>query len=65
MAVKGIILGEPKYFLTSSYNFEDDYLSMFKIYCLVNEKKIEEAQLLLDLKKEQGWSLLVMLEDSQ
>tara|TARA_A100001011_G_scaffold399781_2_gene510182 strand:+ start:7520 stop:9289 length:1770 start_codon:yes stop_codon:yes gene_type:complete len=36
-------------------NFEDDYLSMFKIYCLVNEKKIEEAQLLLDLKKEQGF----------
>ena len=25
MAVKGIILGEPKYFLTSSYNFEDGY----------------------------------------
>jgi len=30
----------------------DDYLSKFKIYCLINEDKKEEAQLLYDLKKE-------------
>ena len=32
--------------------FKDDYLSKFKIYCLVNDKELEEAQLILDLKKE-------------
>tara|TARA_B100002051_G_scaffold260989_1_gene282039 strand:+ start:113 stop:1873 length:1761 start_codon:yes stop_codon:yes gene_type:complete len=32
--------------------FKDDYLSKFKIYCLVNDNNLEEAQLLLDLKKE-------------
>ena len=34
---------------------EDDYLSKFKIYCLINRGKPEEAQLLLDLKKELGF----------
>ena len=34
---------------------EDDYLSKFKIYCLINNGKVEEAQLLLDLKKELGF----------
>jgi hypothetical protein len=34
---------------------EDEYLSKFNIYCLVNKNKIEEAQLLLDLKKELGF----------
>jgi hypothetical protein len=33
----------------------DDYLSKFKIYCLINNNKREEAQLLLDLKKESGF----------
>ena len=33
----------------------DDYLSKFNIYCLVNNNKKEEAQLLLDLKKELGF----------
>ena len=32
--------------------FKDDYLSKFKIYCLVKDKELEQAQLLLDLKKE-------------
>ena len=32
----------------------NDYLSKFNIYCLINDKKIEEAQLLYDLKKELG-----------
>ncbi|MDB2514942.1 hypothetical protein N9X11_00895 [Candidatus Pelagibacter bacterium] len=34
---------------------EDEYLSKFNIYCLINKNKIEEAQLLLDLKKELGF----------
>ena len=36
-------------------NIEDEYLSKFKIYCLINSGKKEEAQLLLDLKKELGF----------
>ena len=38
------------------YNIEDDYLIKFKIYCLINANKREEAQLLFDLKKELGLS---------
>ena len=34
---------------------EDDYLSKFNIYCLINNKKIDEALLLIDLKKELGF----------
>jgi hypothetical protein len=34
---------------------EDEYLSKFNIYCLIKDKKNEEAQLLLDLKKELGF----------
>ena len=34
---------------------QNDYLSKFNIYCLVYDKKIEEAQLLIDLKKELGF----------
>jgi hypothetical protein len=34
---------------------QDDYLSRFNIYCLINDNKKEEAQLLLDLKKELGF----------
>ena len=34
---------------------QDDYLSKFNIYCLINNGKKEEAQLLLDLKKELGF----------
>jgi len=33
----------------------DEYLSKFQIYCLINDNKQEEAQLLLDLKKELGF----------
>ena len=33
----------------------DDYLSKFNLYCLVNANKKEEAQLLFDLKKEAGF----------
>ena len=34
---------------------EDDYLSKFNIYCLIKSEKIEEAQLIFDLKKELGF----------
>ena len=34
----------------------DDYLSKYKIYCLINKNKKEEAQLLFDLKKELGFN---------
>ena len=36
-------------------SIKDKYLSKFKIYCLVNEGKKDEAQLLIDLKKELGF----------
>ena len=34
---------------------EDKYLSKFNLYCLINYGKNEEAQLILDLKKELGF----------
>ena len=34
---------------------EDEYLSKFNLYCLINYGKNEEAQLILDLKKELGF----------
>ena len=34
---------------------QDDYLSKFNIYCLINNNKKQEAQILLDLKKEIGF----------
>ena len=34
---------------------KNDYLSKFNIYCLINNNKKEEAQLILDLKKELGF----------
>ena len=36
-------------------SIQDNYLSKFNIYCLINDNKKEEAQLLLDLKKELGF----------
>jgi hypothetical protein len=36
-------------------SIQDEYLSKFNIYCLINNNKKEEAQLLLDLKKELGF----------
>ena len=35
--------------------FSDDYINKFKIYCLINQNKREEAQLLFDLNKETGF----------
>ena len=34
--------------------FKDEYINKFKIYCLINENKREEAQLLFDLNNELG-----------
>ena len=34
---------------------EDDYLSKFNIFCLINQGKVEEAQLIFDLKLELGF----------
>ena len=34
---------------------KDKYLSKFNIYCLIHSNKIEEAQIVLDLKKELGF----------
>jgi len=45
-----------KIFSKIKKSIKDDYLSKFNIYCLVNDNKIEEAQLLLDLKKELGFN---------
>ena len=42
-------------FLKNTEVILDEYLSKFNIYCLVNEGRIEEAQLILDLKKELGF----------
>ena len=38
-----------------NYNYSSEYLDKFKIYCLVNDNKIEEAQLQFDLLKENGF----------
>ncbi len=41
--------------LKNNQPLNNDYLSKFNLYCLINEGRIEEAQLFLDLKKEQGF----------
>ena len=43
-------------FLQNSKVIQDEYLSKFNIYCLINSGRTEEAQLILDLKKEQGFN---------
>ena len=45
-----------KIFLNNSEPIENDYLSKFNIYCLINNGKKEEAQLIFDLKKELGFN---------
>ncbi len=42
-------------FLKNNEVIENVYLSKFNLYCLINEGKTEEAQLILDLKKELGF----------
>ena len=36
--------------------YDDDYINKFKIYCLINEGKREQAQLLFDLNNESGFT---------
>tara|TARA_Y100000768_G_scaffold248514_1_gene188615 strand:- start:164 stop:1621 length:1458 start_codon:yes stop_codon:yes gene_type:complete len=43
-------------FLNNSEPIKDNYLSKFNIYCLINNGKKEEAQLIFDLKKELGFN---------
>ena len=38
-----------------NYPIDDDYVLQFKIYCLINSEKNEEAQLQYDLLKESGF----------
>tara|TARA_Y100000816_G_scaffold155789_1_gene111138 strand:- start:1240 stop:3012 length:1773 start_codon:yes stop_codon:yes gene_type:complete len=45
-----------KIFLNNSGPIENNYLSKFNIYCLINNGKKDEAQLILDLKKESGFN---------
>ena len=45
-----------KIFLNNSEPIKNDYLSKFNIYCLINNGKKDEAQLIFDLKKELGFS---------
>ncbi len=45
-----------KIFLNNSGPIENNYLSKFNIYCLINNGKKDEAQLILDLKKELGFN---------
>ena len=42
-------------FLKNNKVIEDEYLSKFNLYCLINNEKFEEAQLIFDLKKELGF----------
>ena len=42
-------------FSKNSQHIQDEYLSKFNLYCLINYGKNEEAQLILDLKKELGF----------
>ena len=44
------------FFLKTNEVINDEYLSKFNVYCLINLGKSEEAQLILDLKKELGFS---------
>ena len=45
-----------KIFLNNSEPIENNYLSKFNIYCLINDGKKDEAQLIFDLKKESGFN---------
>ena len=42
-------------FLNNTEPIENNYLSKFNIYCLINNGKNDEAQLIFDLKKELGF----------
>ena len=42
-------------FLKNTEVIQNEYLSKFNVYCLINQGKIEEAKLVFDLKKELGF----------
>ena len=42
-------------FLKNREVINDEYLSKFNLYCLINQGRVEEAQLIFDLKKELGF----------
>ena len=44
-----------KLFLKNTEIIENEYLSKFNLYCLVSAGRIDEAQLIFDLKKELGF----------
>ena len=44
-----------KLFLENTEIIIDEYLSKFNLYCLIDKGRVEEAQLILDLKKEMGF----------
>ena len=44
-----------EFFSKITIPIQDEYLSKFNLYCLINYGKNEEAQLILDLKKESGF----------
>ena len=44
-----------EFFSEVTVPIQDEYLSKFNLYCLINYGKNEEAQLILDLKKELGF----------
>ncbi|WP_075501403.1 hypothetical protein [Candidatus Pelagibacter communis] len=44
-----------EFFLKNSELIKDEYLSKFNLYCLINAGRIDEAQLIFDLKKELGF----------
>ena len=42
---------------------EDNYLSKFNIYCLVDSGKINETQIILDLKKKVVLKITILKKD--
>ena len=49
-----------EFFSKISEPIQDNYLSKFNLYCLINYGKNEEAQLILDLKKELGLKMIIL-----
>ena len=47
-------------FLENTEVIIDEYLSKFNLYCLINDEKLEEAQLILDLKKELDLKMIIL-----
>ena len=52
---RGDIINSCEIFKHHKDNFKDEYLTRFRIYCLLNDKKYQEAQLQFDLIVETGF----------